>query len=169
MTNLKLLENTTRYRKGKKGVVTNIYHHMKSRHEIDFDLNYMHEFSKCKKFDRLFNEWVSAGYNKQFKPTIDRINHKLPYLKTNIQWLTWAENRFKQTMERRCRKGAVLQLLGDEVIQRYDSQRQAVIITGISQGNLSMALTGKRKYCGGYIWKYDIEIIGNIYKNTELL
>jgi hypothetical protein len=76
--------------------------------------------------------------------------------------MTWAENRYKQTMERRSRMGAVAQLMGDKIIMTYPSQRIAVKKTGLSQSNMSAALNGRRKYCGGYKWKY-------IYENPELL
>lgn len=41
---------------------------------------------------------------------------------------------------------------------------EAVRQTGIMQGNISSCLTGKRKTCGGYVWRYK-----NIYENQELL
>lgn len=63
-------------------------------------------------------------------------------------------------MERRCRKGAVYQIMGDKVIKIFRSQREAVIKTGISQGNMSEVLNGKRKTAGGYKF---------IYENPDLL
>ena len=80
----------------------------------------------------------------------------------NIPILTWAENRYKQTMERRSRKGPVVQMLGNKIIKTYKSQRDAVLKTGLSQGDMSMAMNGKRNYCGGYKWRY-------IHENPELL
>lgn len=151
----RLLENTRRYRKTKKGVVTNIYCKMKTRNIVEFSLSWLQGFSKCKKFDRLFDEWVKSGYKKEFKPSIDRISNKKCYEKSNIQWLTWAENRYKQTMERRSRKGAVLQFKDGKLIKKHRSQRQAVIDTGIGQSNISECLTGKRKTAGGFIWCYE--------------
>lgn len=148
------------WRKTKRGLVTNLYNKMKSRHPIDFDLLFLHEFAQHKKFNRLFDEWVRSGYQKNFKPSIDRINHHLPYLKTNIQWLSWGDNRHKQTMERRCRKGSVLQLLDGVVIAVHKSQREAVAKTGFSQGNISSVLNGHRPVVGGYTFKY---------QNPELL
>lgn len=162
MKNTKLLENTARFRKTKRGLVTNLFSKIKTRNTVDFDLSWLHEFSQCKKFDRIFNEWVKSKYNKQFKPSLDRINNKIGYTKTNVQWLTWAENRFKQSMERRHRSPMVAQKMGDKIIKIYKSQLDAVRKTGLSQGNLSMALTGKRKLCGGYSWEY-------VFDNPELL
>lgn len=133
---------------------------MKTRHPVEFDLEWLHSFSKCNRFDRLFSEWVKSGYRKEFKPTIDRILNKKGYEKKNIQWLTWSENRYKQTMERRCRKGRVIQMQGDKVIEIHKSQRQAVIDTGIAQSGISMCLCETRKTAGGYNW---------VYENPELL
>lgn len=160
MSNTRLLENTARYRKTKKGLVTNLYQKLKVRNIVEFDLQFLQEFAVSKKFDRLFLEWVKSGYQKQFKPSIDRISNKKGYLKDNIQWLTWAENRYKQTMERRSRKGIVHQMIGNKIIATFKSQREAVIKTGLSQGDMSMVLNGKRQTCGGYKF---------IYSNPELL
>lgn len=63
-------------------------------------------------------------------------------------------------MERRCRNGAVYQMIGNRIVRRFKSQREAVIKTGISQGNMSGVLTGKRETAGGYKF---------IYENPELL
>lgn len=155
MMNLKSLENTARYRKTKKGVVTNIYHKMKSRNSVSFSLQYLHEFSKSQKFNRLFLEWEKSKYNKQFKPTIDRINQKSGYEVGNIQWMTWADNRYKQRMEvNLIRARRVGRFLGDKLLEEYTSVSDAVRKSGVMQGNLSSCLSGKRKTASGYVWKY---------------
>jgi hypothetical protein len=159
MTGNATLENTRRWRKTKRGLVTNLYHKLKARREVEFSLEWLHSFSNCRKFDRLFEEWEKSGYRKEFKPTIDRVNCKIDYTKSNVHWLSWAENRFKQTMERRCRKGRVIQFHGDKRVKVYRSQREAVISTGISQGNMSYCLNGKRETAGGYSWKYENDLI----------
>lgn len=159
---MKLLGNTARYRKTRKGLITNLFDKMKHRHFVGFNSSYLHDFSKCGKFDRLFKEWEKSNYNKQYKPSIDRISCKKGYEVGNIQWLTWAENRYKQTMERRARKGKVAQCMGNKIIKIYKSQREASIKTGLSQGNLSEAMNGKRGLCGGYNWKF-------IYEDPKLL
>jgi hypothetical protein len=150
----KITENTQKWRKTKRGLVTNLYHKMRSRHPVDFDLNYFHDFANCKKFDRLYNEWVKSNFCKQFKPSIDRISNKGIYSKENIQWLTWSENKFKQGMETRHKSPPVNQILGDKIIKTYKSQNDVVIKTGICQSNISDALNGKRKLCRGYKWEY---------------
>ena len=77
------------------------------------------------------------------------------YEKDNIHLLPWSENRFKQTMERRSRKGKVLQILNGEVVRVWKSQREAWKKLNVEQSMLSMALTGKCKTAYGYEWKYE--------------
>jgi len=158
--NSKLLENTRRFRKTKRGLVTNLYGKLKTRHPVEFDMEWLHDFADCKKFNRLYNEWVKSNYRKEFKPSIDRISNKKGYEISNVHWLTWSENRYKQTMERRCRKGEVIQMQGDKVIKVHKSQRLAVMSTGIAQSCISACLNGRRQTAGGYGWTY---------QNPELL
>lgn len=154
-TNLKLLENTQNYRKTKKGLVTNLFHKLKSRNDVSFDLNYLQEFAKSKKFERLFIEWKKSGYKKELKPSIDRISFKKGYDKDNIHWLTWEENRFKQRMEfRLIRAKKVGRLLNGTLIEIYKSVSDAVEKFGVSQGNLSSCLNGTRRTAKGYEWRY---------------
>src|SRR3990167_6225110 len=155
-TNTRLLEYTRKYRKTPKGVLTNMYQHMIKRHVTTFPLSGFQEvYLTNPKFLRIYKEWVKSGYQTQFKPSLDRIDCKQPYTFENTQMLTWAENRYKQTMERRTRKGAVLQLMGNKTIKRFISQRQAVMQTGISQTNMSFVLNGKRETAGGYKFIYE--------------
>lgn len=156
---------TKKYRRTRKGLVTNLYHKMKYRNTVEFSLSYLQLFADCAKFNRLFIEWEKSNYNKQLKPSIDRINNKDCYSTSNIQWLTWAENRYKQTMERRSRNGAVIQMLANKPFKYYKSQREAIMKTGLNQSGISMCLTGKRSTCGGYGWSY----MSNIHENPEML
>ena len=151
-----------KYRKTPKGVLTNMYHHQKTRNvkngfgEIGYSLKWLHNrFLNDEKYNRLFAEWVKSGYRKAKKPTIDRINHKKGYTKDNIHMLSWSENRFKQTMERRSRKGKVYQILNGIVVKVWSSQREAYRKLNLQQSMLSMALTGKCKTAYGYEWKYE--------------
>lgn len=162
MREMSKIEITRQWRKTPRGLVTNLYHKLKERNSVEFDLEWLHQFADCLKFDRLFREWEQSGFHKDKKPSIDRISNKIGYRKTNVQWLTWAENRFKQSMERRSRKGAVAQIKDNKVLKIYKSQRQAVLVTGISQGCMSMCLNGQRPKAGGYVWRF-------IHEHPELL
>jgi hypothetical protein len=129
---------------------------MKRRNTVDFSLVEFHtRFLFDKKFMRLFDEWIKSDCLKRKKPSIDRINRKKHYSFANIHFLTWEENRYKQRMECRNRSLPVLQIVNDIVINRYKSQREAILKVNASQGNLSMCLNGKRKHCKGFSWKYE--------------
>lgn len=166
----KALENTQRFRETPKGVLTNMYHKMKSRNTVDFSLQEFHDrFLNDKKFIRLFNEWIASGKDKIKKPSLDRISNKKHYTVRNTQMITWGENRHKQTMERRSRKGRVIQYLNGKEIAIYKSQREAALKVGVSQGNLSEHMNGKRPHVKGFTFKFESEVMGNIHENPELL
>lgn len=152
------MEATKKFRKTKKGILTNSFSRQKNRKEVSYSLKELHDkFLYDKRFDRLFNEWVKSGYNKQFIPTIDRINCKKGYDLNNIHCMTWAENRYKQRMETNIfRAKKIVCFKNGVIIKKYDSVSDAVRSTGIMQGNISSCLTGKRKSCGGFTWEYDI-------------
>ncbi len=170
MEKSQLLKNVQRYRETPKGVLTNMYGKMKSRREVEFTLKeFQNRYINDKKFIRLHSEWMSSGKNKMKKPSLDRISNKKGYTVKNTHMLTWAENRYKQTMERRSRKGSVIQYLNGKQIAKFRSQREAVRQTGISQGNMSEQMNGKRPHVEGFIFKFESEVIGNIYENPELL
>lgn len=158
-----------KYRKTPKGVLTNMYNHQKYRNkkngfgEIGYSLKWFQDkFIDDPIYTRLFKEWAESNYSKAKKPTIDRINNKKGYEKNNIHLLPWCENRFKQSMERRSRKGCVIQKLNGNIVKIWKSQREAYKTLNIQQSMLSMALTGKCKTAYGFEWEY-------IHENPELL
>lgn len=154
----KSLSATQAYRRTKKGVLTNMYGHMLNRNSVLFTLPEFHKrFMDDDKFKRLHDEWVKSGFLKQMKPSLDRIDCKKPYTVENTQMLTWAENRYKQSKfdGKRGRKPRVIQMLGSKVIKVFQSQRHVVKDLGVSQGNLSNVLTGKRNTVDGYSFVYE--------------
>lgn len=162
-TNIQLLKNTQKYRKTPKGVLTNMYQHMKTRHPVSFTLKEFHKkYLEDKLFLKLHKEWLKSGCNIQLKPSLDRTNCKLGYTFENTKIMTWAENRFKQSAVdgKLGRKPPVIQLLNNKIIKKFQSQRHVVKELGISQGNLSAVLNGKRNHINGYKF---------IYENPELL
>ena len=162
-TNIRLLKNTQKYRKTAKGVLTNMYQHMKNRNNVYFSLDEFHKrFLNDKKFIRIYNDWIKNNYNKQFKPSLDRIDNKREYTTENTQMLSWAENRFKQSKldGKKGRMPRVIQMKGSKIVKIFQSQRHCVNELGIAQGNLSSVLNGKRKLVNGYSF---------IYENKDLL
>lgn len=152
---MSMQDNTRRWRKTRRGLVTNLYTKMKTRKKVSLTLDELHKFSECQKFNRLFIEWERSGHKKQFKPTIDRINYKNGYEYGNIQWLSWADNRYKQRMEIVPLRATRIGRFMDEIlIEEYKSVKDAVIKTGIAQASISSCLSGRLKTAAGFIWKY---------------
>lgn len=169
MEKSQLLKNTQKYRETPKGILTNMYNKMKSRREVEFTLlEFQDRYLEDKKFIRLHTEWLGSGKDKMKKPSLDRISNKKGYTVGNTHMLTWAENRHKQVMERRSRKGSVVQYLNGKEVAKFRSQKEAVKKTGISQGNMSEQMNGKRLHVEGFTFKFEAEVIGNIYENPEL-
>jgi hypothetical protein len=50
-------------------------------------------------FHKLYDNWVMSNYDKNLTPSCDRIFFKKPYLKDNIQLMTWKENNAKSHLE----------------------------------------------------------------------
>jgi len=170
MDKSQLLKNTQKYRETPKGVLTNMYNKMKSRRDVEFTLqDFQNRFINDKKFMRLHKEWIDSNKDKMKKPSLDRISNKKGYTVVNTHMITWAENRHKQVMERRSRKGSVIQFLNGKQIAKYRSQREAAKQTGISQGNMSENMSGKRPHAEGFVFKFESEIIDNVFENPELM
>jgi len=153
----KSLANTRNYRRTIKGILTNTYQHQKLRHEVEYSLKELHDrYITDKKMIRLHKEWVNSGYNKQMKPSLDRIDCFKHYSLENLNLMTWAENRYKQRMEfKRIRARKVYQILNNKVVNTYKSVSDVVRKTGVHQGNLSSCLNGNRNYVSGYKWSYE--------------
>lgn len=157
-TKLKLLKNTQKYRRTKKGVLTNMYHHMKSRHKVDFTLKQFHEmYLEDITFNNLMYQWKKLGHLPYYKPSLDRVNPKKHYSKDNIKMITWGQNRLKQSTHdhKLGLKPPVLQIKNGKVVHRHQSQKHAVETLGCSQGTLSMVLNGKKKSLYGYTFVYE--------------
>ena len=156
-TPLSLLKNTADYRKTPKGILTNSFSKQKARRGVSYSLEQLHDkFLKDRRFLRLIDEWASAGFNKQLKPTIDRINCMKGYTLENIHILTWSENRYKQRYElKRIRAREVFMLLDNSLKESFLSVSDAVLKTGLQQSGISMCLHNKRVTCGGYGWSYE--------------
>jgi hypothetical protein len=140
----------------KRILLINMYFHMKNRHSVAFTLKeFKDRYLEDPRFNRLHQEWIRKGRPRSLVPSLDRINSKKGYTFENTHMLTWEENRFKQTLDTRFTRRAVLQILDGKVIKRYRSQRDVVKDLGVSQWNLSTALNGGRHKVGGYMFQYE--------------
>lgn len=44
-------------------------------------------------WDSLYDAWIASGYLKDLAPSVDRLDNNISYTLSNIQLVTWAENR----------------------------------------------------------------------------
>lgn len=68
----------------------------------DYSLESFREWLfNCENFELLYNNWVSSEYNKNKRPSVDRLDDSIGYNFNNIQLLTWEENNEKHYAKRR--------------------------------------------------------------------
>ncbi len=157
------LESVSKYKKSPKGVLTVLYSKMKERTRLkglpkmDFTLEEFHQmFLYNEYFLHLHNNWRTSNYQRDNKPSIDRINPDKGYTKDNIQMMTWKENRLKGDKENAARITTSLEMydLEGNKIKEFDSIKEAVEVTGLNQGLIVMCCQGKRNHTGGFVFKY---------------
>lgn len=173
VTDLKLLENTRRWRRTYNGLVTNLYAKIRERSKRngrqndEFTLEEFKTFISRTDIRRLYERWAKCGYKTDRRPSVDRIDPLRGYTFDNMQVITAKENRIKGDKEKMVLWGKAIHQLSMQgiVVAKYPNIHTAMEITGINRNNISSVLHGKRKSAGGFNW----EIIGNIYENKSLL
>ncbi len=111
-------------------------------------------------FHDLYDLWVMSGFDKNQRPSVDRIKNKIGYEFGNIQVMTWRDNQLKYADEvaSKVENGTrvkVVQLTKDEkFVAVFDSVTEAADSLGRTKGNISSACSGHRKSAYGFKWKY---------------
>lgn len=152
-----------------KGLISRIYRSQKatsknrghvppcySRDELS-DWLYLNDYKK------LHSNWVGSGYEKELKPSVDRIDDYRGYSLENIQLLTWGENSKKAYNQRRNAVG----LSGDSVCKSVDqfslsgnfikSHKSIAIAareTNCSSRGISKACCGHKDSSDGFKWRH---------------
>lgn len=167
-TNINLLQNTSKYRKTLKWVITNIYNHNKVRSKnkslhLWYSLKEFQEFCfNNSKFIELYEFWKNNWCKTYLKPSIDRIDCLKWYVFENIQVMTAWENRSKWDKEKEIIwwKPIIQFDIFWNKIKEFPSIKQAVKETWLWQSGISLCLLWKRNHTWWFKWSY---------QNPELL
>ena len=155
------------YHKTKSGLSAKMFSDIKYRttlknfESIDYDLNQLRNWLFTQfKFHDLYTIWKESNYDKQIKPSIDRIDDYKGYSFENIQLMTWGDNATKGRDD--IRNGinnkmniAVVKTeisTGKEI--EYYSISQAARETKALASKICLVCKGKRKTAAGYEWRY---------------
>ena len=157
------------YQRTKKGLITKIYATQRSSSKKrgdklpDYTKKELQEWILSQpNFETLYNNWAESGYNKDLKPSCDRLDDYKPYTLDNIRLVTWEVNVKKGYEDRKNginnkRSKAVIgtHKITGEIVEFY-SLNEAERQTGVFHNNISKNCLGKYKSTGGYVWKYKI-------------
>lgn len=160
------------YRKTKKGLCFYIYHlqcrHSKKRgHSLPkYTKEELKEwiFSQDN-FNSLYDSWKKSEYNKDLKPSIDRIDDYKGYSFDNIRLMTWKQNNInshnatKHGINNKRNKAVRQKSLEGITIKDFPSQNIASRDTGVNQSDISSVCRGKRKTAGGFKWEYILVVL----------
>ena len=160
-------ESDKNYRRTKKGMVPKMHSTLRGNSKIrgdvmpDFSAKELREWLFAQPlFHELYNDWKNSDYKKELKPSIDRLNDYEPYTFSNIQLMTWAENKAKGYADRKSGKNgkvnkAVVQLTrSGKLVNEYHSIKHAGRINNISDAMIVHVCKGRIKSAGGYVWMY---------------
>lgn len=149
-----------------KGIVRVLYktqkqNQLKRGHgELPYTKKEFREWLFKNNFQELYNIWVKGNYEKDLKPSVDRLDSTKGYTFDNMELITWGENKKRQygdiangtgTSGKRCK--ALLQLDKDgNLVKRHVSYNQAQREMGYS---LEYAIKNDKLCRNNYYWKYD--------------
>lgn len=165
------------YMKTYKGTTARMHNHMKHRNldrereAPDFTLAEFRDWFIEKEGMKIFDKWVTSGYNRHMRPSIDRLDPLKGYVFSNMQIITYAQNIRKANIELKILIGKrTKQMLEDgTVIGIYPSQGAAARASGVEPGEITRACKKQSHYCNGYFWDYvnkdDLIIVGKTIKD----
>jgi hypothetical protein len=97
---------------------------------------------------------ITNGLNLQI-PGANRV-HKVKTLIFNNDWCNKISESKKGKAIEATKKPVLQYDLENNFIQEYESQREAMRITGVNNSAINNALKGVSTMAGGFIWKYKI-------------
>lgn len=161
------IKSVNEYIKTKQGLTTSIYCTQKFSSKKRGHLKPNYSLSELREwifhqdiFHKLYDEWVESGYDKWKRPSCDRIDDYKPYSLDNLRVVSWMDNWTKSSDDRvngvnkKGFKPVSQYSIDGNIIKVFSSATQAERETGILRPNIYKCCSGKRKYAGGFIWKY---------------
>jgi hypothetical protein len=118
-----------------------------------------------RKFHRLYRRWVRNNYEKEYKPSCDRLDDTKGYSLDNIRLCTFDQNQRKEWELHRNGESVVnadyritLQFTVDmELICEHKSMNIAARATKVQYANIWKVCNGERLTAGGFKWRYKDE------------
>ena len=120
---------------------------------------------------KLWETYQQKQHDKNYAPSVDRVNSNLPYLFNNIELVCWDENNIRGNKDTKSghkqtqHKPVVAYTLDGKKVAEYVSLHEAARNTGtqvtniqrVADGTLIHKSNGKTtmlRQTGGYIWKW---------------
>lgn len=153
------------YEKTEKGVVRVIYKTQKRNNllrgfgEMPYSKSELKEWLYINGFKDIFDKWVDSNYDKDLKPSVDRINNFKGYSFDNIKLTTWLCNRQNQCND--ILNGVGTGGLRCKPVNKYDSKMNLIATyVSYSSAKRDVGYSIERQIkkgimCrNGFYWKY---------------
>lgn len=163
---LDIKNNTKDYDVTEKGVIRVIYKTQKSNQlkrkmgKLTYTKKKLSEWLYKNNFKQAYQSWKDSGFDRNLKPSVDRIDSLKPYSFNNIQLVTWIENQklhhYEITMGigsggKRC-KPVLRTSESDGRVHRYPSCKSAERDIGYT---IWHNIKNQNKCRLGFYWTYE--------------
>jgi len=155
------------YRRTKIGLISKIYYHQRDASKMrghsfpEYTKNELESWlMSLDLFHELHSKWVISGYDKMKVPSVDRIDDYKGYSFSNIQIMTWKENKDKHHSDRKLGINnkdslSVIQYSNDDIFMaEYHSINEASRATGIASSSIHAFCSGKVIKEKPFKWEY---------------
>ena len=111
-----------------------------------------------KKFHKLYDNWQRLDFQKDYVPSVDRKNNSIGYTMSNIQLITWLENKTNGELSNSngdfSNSVSVTQLsLGGDFIATYTTMSKATKESGVGHKEIRKVISGEHSQAGGFLWQ----------------
>lgn len=166
-------EYNLNYRRSIKGLVKYIYAHQIRNCQVrghnlpEYSSNELYKwFTSNNQALQVYNSWVKTGYDNEYKPSIDRLDNSKTYSFSNIECVTWYENKqraYKGIRDNTIKTSSLLNN-GHRPVCQFDldlnkiatfiSLSEANRLTGIDHRGISRCCKEEKVAYKNYLWCY---------------